>query len=111
MEIGDRIKLLRKGKKLSLAKLAKLSDLTSGTISHIETSRNKPTAEVIVKLAKALEVTTDYLLGVEKDTKKYAKIKDKKLFEQFRYLEKLPESKRKILRDFIDKLILGKKEN
>ncbi len=61
MNLSDRVLISRKAKKLSQAELARKAGLSQATISDIERGRNQSTTEVKT-LAKALGVTTDYLL-------------------------------------------------
>ncbi|MCI8604788.1 MAG: helix-turn-helix transcriptional regulator [Ruminiclostridium sp.] len=42
--------------------LAKILYVTDSTISHYEQGINVPTTEMVIKLAKIFDVTTDYLL-------------------------------------------------
>ena len=59
------LKECREGKKISQAKLSKLTGLQTAAISHFETGLRKPSFDNLRKLADALEVTTDYLLDRE----------------------------------------------
>jgi len=53
----------RKYKKLSQEALAKRADMSPGAISHFETGKRKPSLDNLRKLADALKVTADFLLG------------------------------------------------
>ena len=67
--LSKNIKKLRKKKKLSQDKLAKLADVTLTTLVKIESGANdNPTIKTLKKIADALEVTVDDLL--ENDTEK-----------------------------------------
>ncbi|MFA4984115.1 MAG: helix-turn-helix transcriptional regulator [Candidatus Omnitrophota bacterium] len=58
------IKKLRKQKKLSQDKLARLADIPYNTLIKIESSRSiNPTFETLSKLADALDVSLDELTG------------------------------------------------
>jgi len=58
------IKRLRKQKKLSQDKLARLADIPYNTLIKIESGRsNNPTFETLSKLADALDVSLDELTG------------------------------------------------
>jgi len=61
--IGKIIKRLRKDKNITQADLAKAVGVTTSSIGMYETEVRKPSYEVIVKLAKYFNVTTDYLLN------------------------------------------------
>ena len=62
MNAGSRIKNLRKNKSLSQTELAELMGLTSSAMSAIETGKNKPTADILIKLSNLFNISTDYLL-------------------------------------------------
>jgi len=64
---STRLSQLRSEKRLTQAELAKKSDLPPGAISHFETGFRFPTAQTLLKLANALEISTDYLLGREQE--------------------------------------------
>lgn len=54
MSFGQRLKLIRKAKKISQADLAKLCNLTQQSISFIENDVNSPTVYTAQKIAEAL---------------------------------------------------------
>lgn len=60
---AERLTTAREARKLSQTELAKLSGLQPAAIGHFEHSRRKPSFANIRALAKALNVTADYLLG------------------------------------------------
>jgi transcriptional regulator with XRE-family HTH domain len=60
---GRRLAELRKAAGLSQWELAKRTDLTPRTISHIETNRRGMRAATAQRIARALGITTDELLG------------------------------------------------
>lgn len=69
MPIGDRIRDLRTKQKLSQSELGDKVDTDSTIISRWETNRVRPSQKYIVRLAKALDTSTDYLLGETDDPK------------------------------------------
>jgi XRE family transcriptional regulator, master regulator for biofilm formation len=54
---------LRKG--LSITKLAKKAGISKGYLSSIESHKTNPSAHMIQKLAKALEVPVEQLLNIQ----------------------------------------------
>ncbi len=66
MEIGNVIKNLRKERKLTQMQLATLLCTSQDTISLWELNKSLPDIESLVKLAKIFDVSTDFLLGLEK---------------------------------------------
>jgi transcriptional regulator with XRE-family HTH domain len=62
--LSSNIKKLRKQKRLSQDKLARLADIPYNTFIKIESGRsNNPTFETLSKLADALGVSIDKLAG------------------------------------------------
>ncbi len=57
----------REMRKLTQAQLAEKAGLPAAAISHFETGERKPSFENLVKLAEALSVSADYLLGRERE--------------------------------------------
>jgi transcriptional regulator with XRE-family HTH domain len=65
MTIGDRIKALRKRRRLTQHELAERAGLTQAHISQLEAgARENPQANVVLALARALDCSCDYLLGM-----------------------------------------------
>jgi transcriptional regulator with XRE-family HTH domain len=60
---GDRLRRLREEKRLSQAELAERTGFQPSAISHFESGRRAPSFDNIKKLADALAITIDYLLG------------------------------------------------
>lgn len=59
---GDRLRELRKEKKMSLEKLASYFGLGKNATSSWETGKSKPSSDDLVILAELLETTPNYLL-------------------------------------------------
>jgi transcriptional regulator with XRE-family HTH domain len=62
---SQRLKAARETRKLSQGDLAEKSGLQPSAISHFETGSRSPSFDNLKRLADALEVTTDYLIGRE----------------------------------------------
>jgi transcriptional regulator with XRE-family HTH domain len=63
MPIGERIKQLRSEQRFSQADLAaKIGGADAGQISRYENGHIAPSADAIVRIAEALDVSCDYLL-------------------------------------------------
>jgi transcriptional regulator with XRE-family HTH domain len=62
--LGDKIRILRKQKKLSLEQLAELTESSKSYIWELENKDDpKPSAEKMARIAATLEVTTEFLLS------------------------------------------------
>jgi transcriptional regulator with XRE-family HTH domain len=59
----SRLRAARDMRKLSQAELAEKAGLPSSSISHFEAGKRKPSFDNLKRLATALDVTTDFLLG------------------------------------------------
>ena len=62
-KIGQRIRRIRKAHGLSQEELAERVDISTTHMSHIETGNTKLSLPVFVGIAKALDISTDDLLG------------------------------------------------
>jgi transcriptional regulator with XRE-family HTH domain len=62
---GEGLRKTREEKGLSQAELAQKSGLQPSAISHFESGRRSPSFDNLKRLADALSVTIDYLLGRE----------------------------------------------
>ena len=69
VEFGQRLKTLRKERSLTQKQLATLIGVRNSIISFYEVGDRMPSPEVIVKLSQVLHVSTDFLMGVEKQEK------------------------------------------
>lgn len=63
MDFGDNVMLLRKKKKMSQAALGKIIGTSGDVIGRYERGDITPSIEVVSKIADALEVSIDYLIG------------------------------------------------
>ena len=58
-----RLRTARAARKVSQSELARSANLQPSAVSHFETGTRKPSFDNLKRLADALRVTTDYLLG------------------------------------------------
>ena len=66
VEFGNRLRQLRKDRKLTQYQLAELIGVKNSVISFYEVGERVPSPDVLRKLAMALHVSADYLLGIER---------------------------------------------
>lgn len=62
---GQRLKEARERQGLSQSQLAERSQLQPSAIAHFEAGRRKPSFDNVRRLATALGVSSDFLIGVE----------------------------------------------
>jgi len=63
MNLGDNMMLLRKKRGFSQAALGKMIGTSGDVVGRYERGDIKPSIEVVTKIADALEVSVDYLVG------------------------------------------------
>jgi transcriptional regulator with XRE-family HTH domain len=66
--IGERIMILRKRQKLSKKELADIAGISYATLSNYENGKAIPSAETIVRLALALNVSVSDLISLTDPT-------------------------------------------
>ncbi len=101
MDLGERIKICRQKKKMSQQDLGSISETHQKNISKYEQNMVVPSAITLKKIADALEVTTDYLLGGDNDNI----IKDIKLLAYFKAIDTMPDDIKDSLLKVIDAYI------
>jgi transcriptional regulator with XRE-family HTH domain len=91
MEFGENMMLIRKKKSISQADLGKLIGTSGDVIGRYERGDIKPSIEVVQKIADALEVSIDYLVG------KTNMMLDKQTLDRLEDIARLPEEKKNYL--------------
>jgi len=72
IDIGDRIREIRKSRNLNQDQLAELAILNRVTVAKYEAGKVEPGAKALSRIADALEVSADELLGRDPGIKKEA---------------------------------------
>lgn len=99
MELGAKIKKLRKSKKLTQSELADKVGISSNHLSRLERGVFQPSIDVVKRLASELDVHVDALLSEEDDTAPAVTIKNRELTERVRMIDQLePEDQQAIMR-------------
>lgn len=112
MENGfpQRLRELRKQKKLSQMELAKIVGLHYTHIGRYERGVSaKPSADKLKRMADALDVTSDYLIEGATDEVAKARIEDRELLLQFQQVEKLADDDKTVIKKLIDAFLTKKK--
>ena len=105
MEFKDRLKQARIKKKFSQQGLADNIGVHVTNISRYERDENKPTTEVLNKLALALDTTTDFLMNGSAEDVADNSISDKELISLFKRVSNLSVERKKIVIEVVDSLI------
>jgi len=66
MELGLKMKMLRKEQNLTQKQLAERIGVAKSIVSYYESGNRYPSYDVLVKIARVFHVSTDYLLGMDK---------------------------------------------
>jgi len=103
MTFGEHITTLRKRKGLSQGELGKAVGTSGDIIGKYERNEVKPSIEVAAKIADALEVSLDFLVGkssVEVDSKTLKRLQD---------IQKLNEQDRSTVLEMVDAFLRDRK--
>ena len=95
----ERLREARKLRGYNQEELAEKAKMPSSSVAHFEGGTRKPSFESLRRLANALEVTTDYLLG-RADNPEMAQAGD----PLYRDVAKLTGNDREIAKDFLKML-------
>ncbi len=97
LDIGSKITQLRKAKNWSQGELADKIEASRAIIGKYERNENLPSIEMVVKMAKAFDVSVDFLLG-EGEYASY----DKDTIRRIQDIEKLDGNTKTKIFDIID---------
>jgi ribosome-binding protein aMBF1 (putative translation factor) len=97
MDFGNRMMQARKGKGLSREELGQVIGTSGAIIGRYERNDMKPSIEIAAKIALALDVSLDYLVGNAS-----LEIKDKSMIERLESIAKMPGTKKDELFNVID---------
>jgi transcriptional regulator with XRE-family HTH domain len=103
--INSRLVIFRKQQGYTQKELAKIMGISWTLISDYERGKLRLHDKVIIKFAKALKVSADQILGIEK-----IKINNKpslKIMRRLKLIEELPQNEQKALLRTIDGFLKG----
>lgn len=100
MDLGNTIIQLRKAKDISMDDLAITVGTSGAIIERYERGEISPSVEVAAKIAKALEVSLDYLVGNTS-----VLVKDKKILYRLELLDKIADSDRDTILRVVDSFL------
>lgn len=104
VEIGERVRALRHRLGMSQSKLAGVLGTHFTAVSHIERGVRSVTIHQVIKLAKALHVSTDEIL-LDGHPKKATSLRTGRLVRRLELVEKLPPSDQKALLGHLNALL------
>ena len=85
MNIGDRLRSIRKNKKISIYQVSKETGISQNHISSVELGKRQPTIDTLARLAKPLGITLAELFN-EDNTISVLTDKERILLENYRTL-------------------------
>lgn len=109
MSIGQKIRELRKEKGWSQGDLGKKVGVHPQYLSAWETDSKTPSAEALIKLSRALNVSIDYLLLDNVPKEGTHKIDDFELYQLFRQAETLPSEEKNSIAIQLSALVFRQK--
>ena len=84
IDTGERIRALRQQRNLNQEQLAELANLNRVTIAKYESGRVEPGAQALARIADAMDVTVDEILGRQESETKQEDLDVLALREQLR---------------------------
>jgi len=105
---GQRLERLRKAAGYSLRELAAEIGISHRMLVYYEKHSEHPPAHLLPLLAKALGVSADQLLGLEK-VKEVGQARDSRLWRRFCQVEKLSPAQRKPIVQVLDAFLKSAK--
>jgi transcriptional regulator with XRE-family HTH domain len=104
-QLPDRLLEARKNKGIFQQELGNISKVHFTNIGKYERGEAIPAADILNRIAKALDVTTDFLMNGTMQDKSAEVISDEELLSQFRKIEKLSAEKKKLVKEFLNAFI------
>ena len=108
MTLHEKIKILRKKKKMSQQELANKVGIHITYLSRLENGHFQPSLDIIKKMVEVFEVNCEYLINDDLDDYS-VKIQDKSLAERMQLVDSLEDDDRHALRQIIDTMLTKKK--
>jgi transcriptional regulator with XRE-family HTH domain len=105
---GERMARLRKTAGYSQRDLASETGIPQRVIAYYESESEYPPTHLLPVLGKALGVTADQLLGMDKAPDN-GKARDNRLWRRFSQVEKLPPARRKPIIQLLDAFLKSEK--
>lgn len=104
-DVGRRVRELRLAGDLTQAALAKVLGTTQTALSEIERGNRGLTVQHVVKLAQALKVTPNDILGDAKRKRPQLRPTDARVLRRLYLLERLPEAQQLAALKVLDGII------
>ena len=106
---AQRLLKLRKDKKLTQSQLGEMVGLHYQHIGRYERGVVQPTAAALQRLASALEVSVEYLVGGTSEQSAERQLEDLDLLKQFQAAEKLSPEDKAVVKTLLDAFLTKRK--
>ncbi|MCP4136390.1 MAG: helix-turn-helix transcriptional regulator [bacterium] len=108
MKLNEKIRFLRKKRKLSQEKLGDLIGMHLTNVNRLEKGHSAPSIEILKQLMSTFDVSADYLLDDNADSPE-VHIEDKTLAEKIRLIDTLDQKDKDALIQVIDSMLTKQK--
>jgi transcriptional regulator with XRE-family HTH domain len=108
LALGRRIAALRKERGYTQTELADQVGAVQGVLSDYECGKLRPHADMLVRLAKALRVSTDELLGVQPASQNGAPV-SRRVLRRLQAIDQLPKRDQDALFRTIDAFLQARR--
>jgi transcriptional regulator with XRE-family HTH domain len=98
--IGARLKQLRHNRGVTQVELAEKIGIHQSVLSECERGEVRLHGALVVRLAKALKVSTDEILGLQKVNEK--RPKNRRFSRRLERIEKMSRSKQRVILEMVD---------
>jgi transcriptional regulator with XRE-family HTH domain len=102
ISFGARLKTVREAKGLSKVELSHRVKIHYSQIGRYERNQASPSADILKKMANALDVSTDYLMNGTTADLAAENLQDKTLINQFNRVAELSDDNKKVVSTLID---------
>ena len=102
---GEKIKKLRKERGWSQDAFAEQVGIHGRHVGKYEIGRALPNAETLIRIAKALDVSLDYLFLEEGDPNPASRIRDRELLHAFETVDQMQDEDKRTIKSLIDAYI------
>ena len=105
-DFGERLRKIRREKGITQSQLSETSGISRRMLVHYESVVKMPPLEKVKKIAQALGVSSDELLGMPTPTKEQKKNADAsyKIMKRVRIIERLPKRDQNMIFSMINTL-------
>ena len=103
--IGARISQLRKDKGMTQKELAERLQVSQPVVSDYENDVIRLPADIVGEIAQILEVTSDELLGLKRESRSTGSVKNRRLSRRLQAIDALPKRDQEALLRTIDAFI------